>query len=177
MWLACLITGMHVVLDTPIAPDMCVGCRVGCAAIVQVSSDYVGGVSLLPGGNYVAAAAADGTVSLLEWRRAGVRIASASCSSPLRCCACDGTLMISGTEAGQLLMWNLAQLTGQQGAADASADSFSLAGPDGLYPPVSCPSKAAVNGVGVGVVSEAGGPGSCNVLAALDDGMVVLFNN
>jgi hypothetical protein len=37
----------------------------------QVSSDYVGGVSLLPGGNHVVAAAADGAVSLLDWRRAG----------------------------------------------------------------------------------------------------------
>jgi hypothetical protein len=155
--------------------------------LLQVSSDYVGGVSLLPGGNYVAAAAADGSMSLLEWRRGGVTVASASGASPLRCCACDGSLMIAGTEAGQLLMWSLAQLTGQQAAATAAAgdagklpDSLAgglMAGPDGLYPAVSCPSKAPVNGVGVAVTRSAGGAGSCNVLAVMDDGLLVLFSN
>lgn len=140
-----------------------------------MSSDYVGGVSLLPGGNYVAAAAADGSISLLEWRRAGVKIASASCGAPLRCCTCDGQLMISGTENGQLLMWNLSQLLGQQPVGEG----FSLAGPDGVYPPVSCPTKAAVNGVGVGVLDTAAGSEqpACNVLAASDDGTLVLFSN
>lgn len=85
--------------------------------------------------------------------------------------------MLSGTENGQLLMWNLAQLTGQQDAADAAAEGFTSAGPDGLYPPVSCPSKAAVNCIGVGVLNDGGGAGSCSVLAALDDGMLVLFIN
>jgi hypothetical protein len=159
---------------------------------LQVSSDYVGGVTLLPGGNYVAAAAADGSMSLLEWRRGGVTVANASGASPLRCCACDGSLMIAGTEAGQLLMWSVAQLTGQQSAAAAAAAAAAggdagklpealggglMAGPDGLYPPVSCPSKAAVNGVGVAVTSSAGGAGSCSVLAAMDDGLLVLFSN
>jgi len=134
----------------------------------QVSSDYVGGLSLLPGGNYVAAAAADGALSLLEWRRAGERIASTSCGAPLRCCSCDGQLMLSGSESGQLLMWNLAQLTGEAGSG------FSLAGPDGLYPPISCPSKAPVNSVAVAV----GGSGEhADIAAALDDGSLVLFSN
>lgn len=145
---------------------------------LQVSSDYVGGLSLLPGGNYVAAAAADGTLSLLEWRRAGERIASASCGSPLRCCSCDGQLMLAGTESGQLLMWNLAQMTGE-----ASSAGFSLAGPDGLYPALSCPSKAPVNcvAVAVGGVGSGGGGGrkqqQADVAAALDDGSLVLFRN
>lgn len=141
---------------------------------MQVSSDYVGGLSLLPGGNFVAAAAADGSVSLLDWRRAGVKVATASCGTPLRCCACDGHLMISGTESGQLMMWNLSQLLGQP-----TAEGFSLAGPDGVFPPVSCPSKAAVNGVGVGVLgpSRDHSESACHVLAALDDGMLVLFTN
>ena len=135
----------------------------------QVSSDYVGGISLLPGGNYVASAAADGTLSLLEWRRAGEVISSASCSSPLRCCTCDGSLMLCGSEAGQLWMWNLAQVTG------AASTGFSLAGPDGLYPALSCPSKAPVNCMAVAV----GGSGSdrADVAAALDDGSLVLFSN
>jgi hypothetical protein len=161
--------------------------------LLQVSSDYVGGVSLLPGGNYVAAAAADGSMTLLEWRRGGVAVANASGASPLRCCACDGSLMIAGTESGQLLMWSLAQLTGLQvastttAAASAAAGDAGLlrravsgglmAGPDGLYPPVSCASKAAVNGVGVAVTSSAGGAGSCSVFAAMDDGMLVMFSN
>lgn len=136
---------------------------------VQVSSDYVGGLSLLPGGNYVAAAAADGALSLLEWRRAGERIASANCGSPLRCCSCDGHLMLAGSESGQLLTWNLAQLTGE------SSSGFSLAGPDGLYPPLSCPTKAAVNCVAV-AVGVADGQ-QAEVAAALDDGSLVLFRN
>jgi WD40 repeat protein len=136
---------------------------------VQVSSDYVGGLSLLPGGNYVAAAAADGTLSLLEWRRAGERIAAASCGSPLRCCSCDGHLLLSGSESGQLLMWNLAQLTGETNS------EFSLAGPDGLYPPLSCPSKAAVNCVAVAV--EGAGGEQAEVAAVMDDGSLVLFSN
>lgn len=135
----------------------------------QVSSDYVGGLSLLPGGNFVAAAAADGTLSLLEWRRAGERIASASCASPLRCCSCDGNLLLSGSESGQLHMWNLAQLTGQAGGG-----GFSLAGPDGLYPALSCPSKVAVNCLAVAV---GGVDGQAEVAAALDDGSLVLFSN
>ncbi|WIA38602.1 hypothetical protein OEZ86_001912 [Tetradesmus obliquus] len=153
----------------------------------QVSADYVGGLSLLPGGNYVAAAAADGSMNLLEWRRGGLSIASASCASPLRCCACDGSLMIAGSEAGQLLMWSLAQLTGPQagtgaggGAALGSPEAVRgglMAGPDGLYPPVSCPSRAAVNGVGVAVTGSGGSSGSCSVLAAMDDGLLVLFSN
>lgn len=145
-----------------------------CDRCLQVSSDYVGGVSLLPGGNHVAAAAADGSISLLEWRRAGVKVATASCGAPLRCCACDGHLMISGTENGQLMMWNLSQLLGQP-----AGEGFSLAGPDGVYPAVSCPSKAAVNGIGVGVLSPPAGSEQavCSVVAALDDGVLVLFNN
>lgn len=167
--------------------------------LLQVSSDYVGGVSLLPGGNYVAAAAADGSMSLLEWRRGGVSVASASGVSPLRCCACDGSLMIAGSETGQLLMWSLAQLTGQQASSNDAAAAAAggggggggadagqvpkalggglLAGPDGLYPPVSCSSRAAVNGVGVAVRGTAAGAGSCSVLTAMDDGLLVLFSN
>lgn len=134
----------------------------------QVSSDYVGGLSLLPGGNYVAAAAADGNLSLLEWRRAGERMATASCHSPLRCCRCDGQLMLCGSEAGQLWMWNLAQVTGQ------ASSGFSLAGPDGLYPNLSCPSKAPVNCVAVAVGDN---QQQADVAAALDDGSLVLFSN
>jgi hypothetical protein len=52
-----------------------------------------------------------------------------------------------------------------------------MAGPDGLYPAVSCPSKAAVNGVGVAVTSGAAGAGRCSVFAAMDDGMLVMFSN
>jgi WD40 repeat protein len=141
---------------------------------VQVSSDYVGGLSILPGGNYVAAAAADGTLSLLEWRRAGETIASASCGSPVRCCSCDGHLLLCGTESGQLLLWNLDQMTGQ-GSGGSGKQGFSLAGPDGLYPALSCPSKAPVNCVAVAV----GGPGGqqAEVAAALDDGSLVLFSS
>lgn len=139
---------------------------------LQVSSDYVGGLSLLPGGNYVAAAAADGTLSLLEWRRAGERIASTSCGTPLRCCSCDGQVMLSGSETGQLLMWNLGQLTGETGSG------FSLAGPDGLYPPISCPSRAPVNSVAVAVGASGEGAGQqADIAAALDDGSLVLFSN
>lgn len=150
-------------------------CMVFAVRILQVSSDYVGGVSLLPGGNHVAAAAADGTLSLLEWRRAGVSIATASCGAPLRCCTSDGHLMVCGTETGQLMLWNLDQLLGQQPAGSR----FSLAGPDGAYPPLTCPSKAAVNGLAVGAQScdSSAEQGACNVVAALDDGLLVLFSN
>lgn len=136
-----------------------------------MSSDYIGGLSLLPGGNYMAAAAADGSLSLLEWRRAGERVAGASCGSPLRCCSCDGHLLLAGSESGQLFVWNLAQLTGEA-PGSSGGGSFSLAGPDGLFPPLSCPSKAAVNCVAVDVEGR-----QAEVAAALDDGSLVLFSN
>lgn len=158
---------------------------------VQVSADYVGGLSLLPGGLYVATAAADGSASLLDWRRGGERVASVRASAPLRCCACDGGLMIAGSEQGQLLLWDLGQLTGQAPPdAAAGADggggggAVSLAGADGLHPPLSGPSRAAVNGVSVGVLAGADGgggdsssSGACNVVAAMEDGQLVLWSS
>jgi hypothetical protein len=143
--------------------------------IPQASKDYVGGLALLPGGNYVAAAAADGTLSLLDWRRAGEPAATAGCGAPLRCCACDGALMLAGSEAGQLHMWNLAQLTGGGGQDAGDSGGFSLAGPDGLYPPLSCPTRAAVNGTAVAVNADGDG-GGASVLAALEDGSLVRFS-
>ncbi|KAF8059207.1 lvsF [Scenedesmus sp. PABB004] len=142
------------------------------ATQVSAGGDYVGGVSLLPGGNHVAAAAADGSLSLLEWRRAGLRVAGAACGAPLRCCACDGALLIAGAEGGQLALWGLSQLTAATG--DDGGGSVSLAaGPDGLYPPISAPSRAAVNGVAVAAGGAAALGGGAVVLAALDDGALV----
>jgi WD40 repeat protein len=137
-----------------------------------VCGDYVGGLCLLPGGAYVAAVSADGAVRLLEWRRGGDVAVTARCPAPLRCCACDGRLLVAGGEAGQLHLWDVAAMTGQQrGPGDGA---FALAAPDGWFPPLSCASRAPVNGVAV--CAEGGGPGAAVAVAAVqEDGNLALF--
>ncbi|KIY99365.1 hypothetical protein MNEG_8599 [Monoraphidium neglectum] len=138
----------------------------------KVCGDYVGGLCLLPGGAYVAAVSADGAVRLLEWRRGGDVAVTARCAAPLRCCACDGRLLVAGGEAGQLHMWDVAAMTGQTRAAGAAA--FATPGPDGFYPPLACESKAAVNSIAVCAAGGAAGA-ACLVAAAQEDGTLALF--
>jgi WD40 repeat protein len=130
----------------------------------------VGGLALLPGGAYVAAACADGAVRLLEWRRNGDTAVEAACGAPLRCCASDGRLLIAGGEAGQLHLWDVAAMTGQQGGRGGGT---LVPGPDGFYPPVACESRAPVNGLSV--CAPEGPGGGCWVAAAQDDGVLALF--
>lgn len=141
--------------------------------MTQVCGDYVGGLALLPGGAYVAAASADGCIRLLEWRRGGEPAVTASCGSPLRCCASDGRLLIAGGEGGALHLWDVGAMTGQGAAAAGSGNggAFSRAAPDGFYPPLSCGGRAPVNSVAV----CAGGGGVCQVAAAQEDGTLALF--
>jgi WD40 repeat protein len=140
-----------------------------------VCGDYVGGLALLPGGAYVAAASADGAVRLLEWRRNGEAAVEAHCGAPLRCCASDGRLLIAGGEAGQLHLWDVAAMTGQQGGGGGGGCGGTLLpGPDGFYPPVACESRAPVNGLSV-CAPGGGGDGEAWVAAAQDDGTLALF--
>ncbi len=65
-----------------------------------LSQDYIGGLQLTPDGNFAVVAAADGSLSLLDVRRGGLQLSCAACGPPLRCCATDGELALSGTEDG-----------------------------------------------------------------------------
>ncbi len=137
----------------------------------KVSGDYVGGLALLPGGAYVAAVSADGAVRLLEWRRGGDVAVTSHCGAPLRCCASDGRLLVAGGETGQLALWDAAAMTGQA----RPAEGFAMPGPDGFYRPLTCESRAPVNGVAV-LPAAAGAAGGCWVAAAQDDGTLALFS-
>jgi hypothetical protein len=132
---------------------------------VQLSSDYVGGLQLLPGGAHVLAAAADGALSVLEWRRNGDVAAQVSVGAPLRCVDSDGALAIAGSEGGLLAVWDVAQALGQLRTA-ALGTAAVAPGPEGLYAPLRCESKAPVNSVHV-----SGGWG----LAGQEDGCLALF--
>ena len=116
----------------------------------RVSQDYVGGLTWMPGGSYIGVAAADGGLSLLEWRREGQALAHVECGAPLRCCIGDDHTMIAGSEAGYLHLWDVGQMTGKSsGAVSGAAGVGGLVGRqktvDGFYPPLACESKAAVN--------------------------------
>ena len=69
---------------------------------MTVSQDYIGGLAAPPGGSLLIAAAADGTLSLLDTRRYGARIAGATIGSPLRCCDTAANLVAIGTESGEV---------------------------------------------------------------------------
>ena len=69
---------------------------------MQVSSEYIGGLALTPSEQHVVAAAGDGTVKLLDLRKAGASIAQVSCGSPLLCCQTDGQTAAAGGQDGQV---------------------------------------------------------------------------
>ena len=135
---------------------------------MQVSSDYIGGVALPPGGARVAAACADGMLRLLDWRRAGAVLAAAPGGSPLRCCVSDGRLMLCGTESGTVLGADLSVLAGTQPPVGRSSLAV---GTDGLFAALPLPRTSAVNGIAVSLQGAA----PPFVATALEDGNMVLL--
>ncbi|KAK9828528.1 hypothetical protein WJX72_000603 [[Myrmecia] bisecta] len=96
-----------------------------------VSKDYIGGVSLTPDGDFVVVAGADGSLKMLDVRKAGSALASASCSAPLRCCQTDGRVAVAGSESGEIHIWDIGQQRGR-----GVAGGWTPPGPDGLYQPL-----------------------------------------
>ena len=69
---------------------------------VKASSEYIGGLAQTPDGQQALVAAGDGTLSLLDMRKAGEHVAEVSCGSSLLCCQTDGHTVAAGTQAGQV---------------------------------------------------------------------------
>eukprot|EP00798_Chlamydomonas_sp_ICE-L_P006845 gene6845-30823_t len=147
----------------------------------QVAQDYVGGLCLLPCGKFVAAAAADGGLSLLDLRQAGARLAHVSTPSSLRCCATDGGLVLAGSDSWDLQMWDVALMS-----ASGTHVGKAPPAPDGLYRPWMSRShvSAPINSIAVGMVASmgqgvggSGGNGegcSVSMALALDNGSLGL---
>lgn len=110
-----------------------------------VADNYVAGLELCPGssGNTAVAAAADGTLSLLDLRRlpgssGSTAVVAAACPSgmPLRCVATDGQLALAGDEGGSLHMWDVAAQLGGASSAALSPGAWTPPQPNGLFPPL-----------------------------------------
>jgi WD40 repeat protein len=145
----------------------------------RVSQDYVGGLTWMPGGAYVGVAAADGGLSLLEWRREGQALVHVECGAPLRCCIGNDHTLIAGSEEGQLQLWDVGQMTGKSSRVPSgSIMQDGLLGRqksvDGLYPPLACESKAAVNALCM-VPGE--GDRKWSLFVGQEDGMLAQFSN
>lgn len=116
----------------------------------EVSQDYIGGVSFLPSssgvGCYALAACADGAFALLDTRRGGDIISTVNCSTPLRCCATDGTISVAGGESGAVDFWDVSQ---QLGRSPPGAILHSVPGLDGLYPPLKTTPASPVSSLAV----------------------------
>ena len=112
-----------------------------------VEDNYVGGLELCPGGATAVAAAADGSLSLLDLRKGGAVAAAVTPSgTPLRCCATDGALALAGDEGGSLHMADIAQLLGEPVARPGS---WTPPQPDGLYAPLAAAPASAINALAV----------------------------
>ncbi len=123
-----------------------------------VADNYVAGLELCPsssGSSMAVAAAADGTLSLLDLRRVpgssgggGVRAAvvAGACPSgmPLRCVATDGCLALAGDEGGALHMWDMAAQLGEASPAALASGAWTPPQPDGLLPPLAAAPPSAV---------------------------------
>lgn len=122
------------------------------------TQDYIGGVSLLPDGRYLACCVGDGSLALLDMRHTGSRLALAYTDAPLRCCTSDGTYLLAGSEAGNVHIWDVTLGRADApatGSAGMGAGAGAYPGPDGLYepwtPPIVAESAAAVDANGSGV--------------------------
>ena len=69
---------------------------------VEASTSGITAVSLTPDSSYVIAAAADGSLSLLEQNKAGCCLSKVECRSPLHCCITDGSTAVTGSEEGKV---------------------------------------------------------------------------
>lgn len=114
-----------------------------------VDGGYVGGLARCPGGTAVVAAAADGSLSLLDLRRSGEVAASVVPSgAPLRCCATDGCLAMVGDEGGVLHLWDVSAHLGQ--AAPPTSGAWTPPDPAGLFqPPLAAQPQSAINALAV----------------------------
>lgn len=116
----------------------------------EISQDYIGGVSFLPSsgvGSYALAACADGAFALLDTRRGGDIVATVNCSTPLRCCATDGTISIAGGESGAVHFWDVSQQLSR--SPPGGAILYSSPGLDGLYPSLNTTPASPVSSLAV----------------------------
>jgi WD40 repeat protein len=134
--------------------------------LVCDGGDYIGGLAAAPDGRHVVAAAADGALSLLDFRKGGARVSRTACGAPLRCVATDGGTAAAGGEGGMIALWDVAL---QLGVAGAPAGT-SAPGLDGLYEPLRSVTGEAVNALAVV-------PGENGLLMAAghEDGSLGLF--
>eukprot|EP00884_Botryococcus_braunii_P015364 jgi/Botrbrau1/2510/Bobra.0079s0002.1 len=140
---------------------------------LQVTEDYIGGVSLTPDSRHAVVAGGDGEARLLDMRRWDTQLASVSCGSALHCCACDGMTALMGSDAGQVHFWDVAQLKGH-----SVVGGWAPPAPDGLFPSLPIPGASPMNGICVtwsgNEASRGANPSTpCfHVLGAHQDGQV-----
>ncbi len=110
---------------------------------------YVGGLALCPSGTAAVAAAADGSLSLLDLRRSGEVAASVvPAGAPLRCCTTDGQVAMAGDEGGALHLWDISAQLGQ--AAVPRSGAWTPPDPAGLFlPPLAAQPQSAINALAV----------------------------
>ena len=69
---------------------------------MQGSSEFIGGLALTPSEKHVLAATGDGSLKLLDLRKACAVIGQVSCGSPSLCCQTDGQTAAAGGQDGQV---------------------------------------------------------------------------
>ncbi|PRW57088.1 beach domain-containing [Chlorella sorokiniana] len=134
---------------------------------------YVGGLALCPGGTAAVAAAADGSLSLLDLRRSGEVAASVvPAGAPLRCCATDGHVAVAGDEGGALHLWDVSAQLGQ--SAPAPSGAWTPPDPAGLFQPalVAQP-RSAINALAV--ASQPGGAAGLVLVTAHEGGVLRVY--
>lgn len=147
-----------------------------------VADNYIGGLEFCPGGGQAGAsaavvAAADGSLTLLDLRRAGAAAVAASvCPSglPLRCCATDGRLVLAGDEGGALHMWDVAGQLGEP--ALLAPGAWTPPQPNGLYPPLPTAPASAVNALAAAPASPDGEGGGVVVVSAHEAGVLRCYS-
>lgn len=136
----------------------------------SISADYIGGLRWLPGSCLLGTAAADGSMTILDWRCGGQPIARVDCGMPLRCCTGDARYLLAGSEGGHVHVWGVSRLTG----VTSSSTELAAGGLEGLGAPLTCESKAPINAV---CMSADNVSGASLLLAAQDDGTVAIFSS
>jgi hypothetical protein len=135
-----------------------------------LAGDYIGGLELCQGAPAVVVGAADGSLSLLDLRRAGAVLAAVSPSGlPLRCVASDGALALAGDEGGTLHLWNVGQ---QLGCAPApAAGAWTPPRPDGLLAPLAADPPSPINALAAAPACG-GSAGGLDVVIGHEDGLL-----
>lgn len=135
---------------------------------------YVGDLDLCPGGTAALAAAADGSLSLLDLRRSGEVAASVvPAGAPLRCCATDGHVAVAGDEGGALHLWDVAGQLGQ--AAPPPSGAWTPPDPAGLFqPPLAAQPLSPINALAA--VPHPAKPAGVTVVTAHEGGLLRVYN-